>query len=256
MTADQACRRIESSLERQTRFRVSATGSDLAEITPASILFNPTSPRAINNGNERWKHTHTPERRRKSARVIARLIYAKSRDVRQYQFSAAVQRFSPHVRARARARRPPPSLSSVSLPRIYGRAINTARRGKRGYRGGGGRGGPEEESSGLPRYSRAIFDTRRASKRSLKAVTRLVNSKRPSNDNDREIVRQRSTFRSRRLPRSRLRDVTRVAKPRVSTRSSKYRVCRQVTSLAAGKEEKQVSWRVYVSCARARGKAP
>jgi hypothetical protein len=167
-----------------------------------------------------------------------------------------VQRFSPHVRARARARRPPPSLSSVSLPRIYGRAINTARRGKRGYRGGGGRGGPEEESSGLPRYSRAIFDTRRASKRSLKAVTRLVNSKRPSNDNDREIVRQRSTFRSRRLPRSRLRDVTRVAKPRVSTRSSKYRVCRQVTSLAAGKEEKQVSWRVYVSCARARGKAP
>jgi len=198
MTADQACRRIESSLERQTRFRVSATGSDLAEITPASILFNPTSPRAINNGNERWKHTHTPERRRKSARVIARLIYAKSRDVRQYQFSAAVQRFSPHVRARARARRPPPSLSSVSLPRIYGRAINTARRGKRGYRGGGeGRAGggiqwPSEVFARDFRYATRI-EALAKSGHSPRELETAVERQRPRNRSTKVDVSQPST---------------------------------------------------------------
>jgi len=135
---------------------VSAIGSDLAEITPASIFFSSTSPRAINNGNDR-ANIHA-ERRRKSARVIARLIYAKSR-----RSSISIFRGSAAIFATC----PPPS--SVPLPRIYGRAINIARRGKREL---GGEEAGRRKSSGLPEYSRAIFDTRGASKRSLKADTR------------------------------------------------------------------------------------
>jgi len=157
---------------------VSAIGSDLAEITPASIFFSSTSPRAINNGNDR-ANIHA-ERRRKSARVIARLIYAKSR-----RSSISIFRGSAAIFATC----PPPS--SVPLPRIYGRAINTARRGKREL--GGGEAGRRRNPAAF-RSTRARFSIRGgASKRSLKADTRC------------ECPRERETAIERQRPRNRVR---------------------------------------------------
>jgi len=97
-----------------------------------------------------------------------------------------------------RARRPPPPLSSVSLPRIYGRAINTARRGKRGYRGGGeGRAGggiqwPSEVFARDFRYATRI-EALAKSGHSPRELETAVERQRPRNRSTKVDVSQPST---------------------------------------------------------------
>lgn len=94
-----------------------ALRSEFTEIIPASIL----ATKVINNNND-CVNIHgaaLANARRESAQRSPeeRLIYAmRSRDIRQYQFSAAVPRFSPRSTSRI-----------VTFLQIYNRAINIQR---------------------------------------------------------------------------------------------------------------------------------